>query len=139
MAQDSAPLHLTKVAFGVTSVDQLAARWEARGRSGQCFLSTRFLPKRHEEVAGQGSLYWIVKHQLVARSPIIRFGEAEGGRCAIHLDPEVIRIHARPKRAHQGWRYLEHVDAPADLAGDDTGVAMLPPVLVGRLSALALL
>ena len=47
--------------------------------SGQCFLTTRFLPKRHVEVTGQGSLYWIVKHQLVARSPILRFGEAEGG------------------------------------------------------------
>jgi hypothetical protein len=90
-------------------------------------------------VTGTGSLYWIVKHQLVARSAILRFGEAEGGRVAIHLDPEVILIHARPKRAHQGWRYLEHTDAPADLAGDETGIAMLPPALVGKLSGLALL
>lgn len=132
-------LHLTKVAFGISSVDQLAARWEARARSGDCFLSTRYLPKRHEEVAGQGSLFWIVKHQLVARSPILRFGEADGGRCAIHLDPAVILVHARPKRAHQGWRYLEHADAPMDLTGDDTGVATLPPVLMGRLTELALL
>lgn len=138
------PLHLTKVAFGVTSVDQLAARWEARGRTGEAFLTTRFLPKRHQEVAGpqadgEGSLFWIVKHQLVARSPIIRFGEAEGGRVAIHLDPVVVLVRARPKRAHQGWRYLEHPDAPADLAGDDTGVATLPPILAGRLAELALL
>ena len=133
------PLHLTKVAFGVTTVDQLAARWEARGLSGQCHLTTRYLPKRHEEVIGTGSLYWIVKHQLVARSAILRFGEAEGGRVAIHLDPQVILIHARPKRAHQGWRYLEHADAPIDLAGDETGVAALPPALVGKLSGLALL
>ncbi|HEX8383516.1 MAG TPA: DUF1489 domain-containing protein [Sphingomonas sp.] len=133
------PLHLTKVAFGVTSVDQLAARWQARAQSGEAYLTTRYLPKRHEEVTGTGSLYWIVKHQLVARSAILRFGEAEGGRVAIHLDPEVILIHARPKRAHQGWRYLEHTDAPADLAGDETGIAMLPPALVGKLSGLALL
>lgn len=133
------PLHLTKVAFSVTSVDQLAARWEARARQGEAFLTTRFLPKRHDEVAGEGSLYWIVKHRLVARSAILRFGEAEGGRVAIHLDPEIVLIHARPKRAHQGWRYLEHADAPADLTGDDTGVAMLPPMLVGKLAELALL
>jgi hypothetical protein len=133
------PLHLTKVAFGVSSVEQLAKRWADRAAIGQAFLTTRYLPKRHEEVAGQGSLYWIVKHQLVARSPIARFGEADGGRCAIHLEPQVVLIHARPKRAHQGWRYLEHADAPIDLAGDDTGVAMLPPVLVGRLAELALL
>lgn len=133
------PLHLTKVAFGVTSVDQLARRWEARAASGEAFLTTRFLPKRHEEVAGAGSLYWIVKHQLVARSPILRFGEADGDRVAIHLDPRVILIQARPKRAHQGWRYLEHADAPADLAGDDTGLALMPSKLVGRLAELALL
>ena len=133
------PLHLTKVAFGITTVDQLAARWKARGLTGECFLSTRYLPKRHEEVAGQGSLFWIVKHQLVARSPILRFGDAEGGRCAIHLDSAVILVHARPKRAHQGWRYLEHADAPVDLTGDDTGVATLPPALMGRLTELALL
>ena len=133
------PLHLTKVAFGVTSVDQLAARWQARAAAGENFLTTRYLPKRHEEVVGAGSLYWIVKHQLVARSAILRFGEAEGGRTAIHLDPEVVLIHARPKRAHQGWRYLEHADAPVDLSGDETGIAMLPPVLVGKLSGLALL
>ena len=136
-------LHLTKVAFGITTVDQLAARWEARGRSGQCFLSTRFLPKRHEEVADPkgegGSLYWIVKHQLVARSPILRFGEAENGRCAIHLDPRIVLVQARPKRAHQGWRYLEHADVPIDLLDDDTGVATLPPTLAGRLADLALL
>ena len=137
------PLHLTKVAFGVTTVDQLAARWRARAEAGEAFLSTRFLPKRHEEVAGPvgqgGSLYWIVKHRLVARSPILRFGEAEGGRVAIHLDPAVILVHARPKRAHQGWRYLEHHDAPADLADDDTGLAAMPPALMGKLAELALL
>ena len=74
------PLHLTKVAFGAASVDLLAERLRARAAAGPVFLTTRYLPKRHEEVAGQGSLYWIIKHQLVARSPILRFGEAEGGR-----------------------------------------------------------
>ncbi len=123
----------------MTSVDQLAARWQARAAAGEGFLTTRYLPKRHEEVTGTGSLYWIVKHQLVARSAILHFGEAEEGRIAIHLHPEVVLIHARPKRAHQGWRYLEHADAPVDLADDETGVAALPPLLVGKLSGLALL
>ncbi|AXJ95285.1 MULTISPECIES: DUF1489 family protein [unclassified Sphingomonas] len=132
-------LHLTKVAFGATSVDQLADRLTARAADGPVFLTTRYLPKRHEEVAGQGSLFWIVKHQLVARSPILHFGEAEGGRVAIHIDPALILVQARPKRAHQGWRYLEPGDAPADLGGDATGLAALPPALVGRLAELALI
>ena len=133
-------LHLTKVAFGVTSVDQLAERLRARAEAGPVLLTTRYLPKRHEEVAGRGSLFWIVKHMLVARSPIHGFGEAEGGRVAIHLDAELRIVEARPKRAHQGWRYLEAPEAPADLgAGMTDGLAALPPALVGRLAELALI
>ncbi len=132
-------LHLTKVAFGAASVDDLADRLRARGADGPVFLTTRYLPKRHEEVAGLGSLYWILKHQLIARSPVLHFGDAEGGRVAIHIDPALVLVQARPKRAHQGWRYLEHADAPVDLGGDATGVAEMPPALVGRLAELALI
>jgi hypothetical protein len=133
------PLHLTKVAFGAASVDHLAERLRERAEAGPVIVTTRFLPKRHEEVAGRGSLFWIIKHHLVARSAILRFGEAEGGRVSIHLDPELVLVEARPRRAHQGWRYLEAVDCPADLAGDRTGVAAMPAALMDRLSALALI
>ena len=138
------PLHLTKVAFGAGSLEHLAQRLRERGEAGPVFLTTRYLPKRHEEVAGPkaeegGSLYWIIKHQLVARSAILHFGEADGGRVAIHLDPVLVTVEARPKRAHQGWRYLEGPDAPADLGGDGTGLAALPSGLMGRLAELALI
>jgi hypothetical protein len=103
--------------LAATASNILRAR-EARAGLGPFDLTTRYLPKRHEEIAG-GSLYWIVKHQLIARSPILGFGEAENGRVAIRLDPRLILVQARPKRAHQGWRYLEDVDAPVDL--DDAG------------------
>ncbi|MEH3046075.1 DUF1489 domain-containing protein [Sphingomonas adhaesiva] len=134
------PLHLTKVAFGAASVDLLAERLAARAEAGPVFLTTRYLPKRHEEIAGAGSLFWIIKHQLVARSPILSFGDAEGGRIAIHIDPALRLVQARPKRAHQGWRYLEGVEAPVDLGGEAAdGLAAMPPALVGRLSELALI
>ncbi|ONF95254.1 DUF1489 family protein [Sphingomonas jeddahensis] len=132
------PLHITKVAFGHTHVENLAERLKLRGEEGPLFLTTRYLPKRHEEIAGQGSLFWIIKHQLVARSPILSFGDAEGGRVAIHIDPVLRLVAARPKRAHQGWRYLEHDDAPADLGGDGTDMAELPPGLLGKLAELGL-
>ncbi|WP_375398368.1 DUF1489 family protein [uncultured Sphingomonas sp.] len=132
-------LHLTKVAFGAASVDHLAERLTARAADGPVFLTTRYLPKRHAEVAGRGSLFWILKHQLVARSPILGFGEAEGGRVAIRIDPALILVRARPKRAHQGWRYLEEADAPDDLGDGGDGVGALPPALVSRLAELALL
>lgn len=132
------PLHLTKVAFGAASVDLLGQRLAARAADGPVFLTTRYLPKRHAEIAG-GSLFWILKHQLVGRSPILGFGEAEGGRTAILLAPELILVQARPKRAHQGWRYLEAADAPPDLGEAAGGVDELPPSLMGELAGLGLL
>ena len=132
------PLHLTKVAFGATSLDHLNERLAARALAGPVFLTTRYLPKRHEEIAGQGSLFWIIKHLLVARSPITGFGEAEGGKVAILIEPRAIRVEARPRRAHQGWRYLEDADAPRDL-GEGGDIAELPTALANELAALSLI
>jgi hypothetical protein len=132
------PLHLTKVAFGCDSIEFLQERLAMRAAHGPSYLSTRYLPKRHEEIVG-GSLFWIIKHQLIGRSPILGFGEAEGGRVAIHLEPRLVLVHARPKRAHQGWRYLEGADAPVDLGEAGGGMDELPPHLVGELAGLGLL
>ena len=110
-----------------------------RVEEGSCFLTTRYLPKRHEEIVERGSLYWILKHQIIARSPILRFGDAEGGRVAIHIDPGLILVQVRPKRAHQGWRYLEGADAPADLDGDSLDISRMPQALIGKLANLALI
>ncbi|MBQ1497822.1 MAG: DUF1489 domain-containing protein [Sphingomonas sp.] len=131
------PLHLTKVAFGCDSVDYLAQRLAARG--GTWGLTTRYLPKRHEEIGGEGSLFWILKHQLVGRTPILGFGEAEDGRTAILMEPRLILVAARPKRAHQGWRYLEAKDAPPDLGEAGAGIDALPAALMGELSGLGLI
>ena len=130
------PLHLTKVAFGCETLNVLSDRVAMRVSEGRMTLTTRYLPKRHAEIAG-GSLFWIIKHKLVARSPILRFGEADAGRVAIELEPRLIVVSARPKRAHQGWRYLEGADAPADL--DEAAEGALPPRLLGELAALGLL
>jgi hypothetical protein len=132
-------LHLTKVAFGAPSLDRLAERLAERAAAGPLVATTRFLPKRHAEIAGLGSLFWIVRHQLVARSAVTGFGEAEGGRVSIELSPELVLVAARPRRAHQGWRYLEAADAPTDLGGAAEGIAAMPPALVGKLTELALL
>lgn len=131
------PLHLTKVAYGHDSLEHLRDRIALRESEGGLVLTTRYLPKRVAEIDG-GSLYWIIKHQLVARSPILRFGEAEGGRVAIHLEPRLILVNPRPKRAHQGWRYLAEQDAPADLGGDGQGDT-LPGAMASELGKLGLL
>lgn len=133
-------LHLTKVAFGLTSIDGLIDRWAARRDDPPYELGTRYLPKRWEEIAGRGSMFWILKHQIVARSAIVGFGELPGGRVAIRLDPQLVMVRAQPKRAHQGWRYLEDQDAPADLGGGagGEGLGAMPAELVGRLAELGL-
>lgn len=129
------PLHLTKVAYGATSLEDLMGWFATRGE--EAFLTTRYLPKRHAEIAGAGSLFWILKHQLVARSPILRFAEAEAGKTHIVIHTGLIQVHPRPRRAHQGWRYLDEQDAPADLA-DGAGGDMLPANLAGELARLGL-
>ncbi len=130
------PLHLTKVAFGCDSTEYLVQR--LAGRGGPWALTTRYLPKRHAEIVGGGSLFWILKHQLIGRTPIIGFGEAEGGRVAIQMEPRLILVHPFPKRAHQGWRYLEGENAPRDLGEGGDGADDLPPALLGELTAMGL-
>ena len=49
----------------------------------------------------------------------------------------LVTVPPKPKRAHQGWRYLEDQDAPSVDDGG-TGLASLPPKLYGRLAELAL-
>lgn len=133
------PLHLTKVAFGHDNLPSLQERARERADEGRgLIVTTRYMPKRAAEIVG-GSLFWIVKHQLVARSPIVGFGEAEGGRVAIELKPGLILVEPRRKRAHQGWRYLEGADAPSDLGGGAEGVGEMPAELIGRLAALDLI
>lgn len=129
-------LHLTKVAYGATSLEDMRSWFANRGEEAR--LTTRYLPKRHEEILAGGSLFWIYKHQLVMRSPILGFAEAEGGKTHIVISTALIPVHPRPKRAHQGWRYLEDKDAPIDLAeGEEAGEAM-PGGLASELARLGL-
>lgn len=130
------PLNLTKVAYGATSLEDMRV-WFA-GRGTEAFLTTRYLPKRHAEIVPGGSLFWIFKHQLVLRSEILRFEEAEGGKTSIVISTELIPVHPRPKRAHQGWRYLDEADAPIDLGdGEEPGETM-PGNLASELARLGL-
>lgn len=128
-------LHMSKVAVGCATADALAARIAGRAEGGVVRVTTRYRPTRHAELIG-GSLYWIVKHRLVGRQEILGFAESEDRRCLIELDARLIPVLAQPRRAHQGWRYLDAKDAPADLGGGDVGA--LPRHLLEELSVLAL-
>lgn len=128
------PLHLTKIAFGAKSYADIEKWFENRPRLA---VNTRYCPKRVDELEG-GSLFWIHEHAIVARSPIMGFEQQDNGRWFINLEPRLIRVQSRPKRAHQGWRYLKDADAPPDLPeGEDSG-DVLPGRLLGKLSKLGL-
>ncbi|WP_126171930.1 DUF1489 family protein [Altericroceibacterium xinjiangense] len=128
------PLHMTKIAFRASSVAALRQRIEGQEEAS---TSTRYLPKRHEEMAG-GSLYWIVSHALVARTPILGFDQRDDGRWTIRLAPRLVLVESRPKRAHQGWRYLEDHDAPRDLTAEEMADEPLPGLLLAKLHRLGL-
>jgi hypothetical protein len=133
------PRNLSKVAVGCASLDALRARQAQRLADGVVPVVTRFRPKRADELVG-GSIFWIVKHRIAVRQTIIGFAEREQDRrTIIRLDPELVPVRALARRAHQGWRYLPAEEAPLDLAGDESGLAELPPALAAKLSALLLI
>ena len=128
------PLNLTKIAFGAKSFADLEEWHRNRPRID---VNTRYRPTRWEECIG-GSLFWIHEHNLVARSPITGFVQQDNGRWFIQLEPRLIPVLPRPKRAHQGWRYLKG-EPPRDLAeGEEIG-DVIPGKLAGRLQRLGLI
>jgi hypothetical protein len=129
-------LHLTKVAFGCRTVDSLQKRVAARTHDGEMRVPTRMRPKRADELVG-GSIHWIVKHRLIGRQQILRFEDRKDGRIDIVLSGELELIPPSPKRAHQGWRYLEAANVSEE-DSEATGLAELPPLLYSRLAQLAL-
>ena len=128
------PLNMTKVAYGAQSLEEVHG-WFAT-RESPAKLTTRNQPRRHAEMIG-GSVYWILKHQLVARSEILAFAAAPDGRTDIVISTRLIDVHPRPRRAHQGWRYLEPADAPPDLASGESA-DLLPPQIASELARLGL-
>ncbi len=129
------PLHMTKIAYGAQSREEVRS-WFETGPA-EMRLTTRYLPKQHEEMAG-GSLYWIHEHTIIGRSPIIGFEQKDDGRWWIKLERRLIPVEPRPKRAHQGWRYLKDEDIPRDLDPGEDPDALMPPNMVKDLARLGL-
>lgn len=138
--------HLLKLSAGTESVDSLID-WQgsrhANGPDGLPRHVTRMWPRREDEVLNGGSIYWVIKGLIQCRQRILRFDPVTGqdgiNRCALVLDPELIRTAAAPKRAFQGWRYLAPADAPPDLPRSRADEEPLPPELAGALAQIGVL
>ncbi|MEP3226637.1 MAG: DUF1489 domain-containing protein [Parasphingorhabdus sp.] len=131
------PLNMTKIAYRSESPASLRAWLESHKDQGEARLTTRYLPKRHKEMEG-GSLFWIHQKKIVGRSPLLGFMENGEGRQWIRLAPKLIAVQTVPRRAHQGWRYLEEKDAPVDLGDGAEGADEMPAEMLGELSKLGL-
>lgn len=111
------PLHMIKLVVGLDTVEDLLAWHE--NRQGPWILQTRQTPKRAAELIDGGSIYRVFKGVILCRQPILAVdtvGEGVAARCQITLDPQIVRVAPTPRRAFQGWRYLDVKDAPPDLA-----------------------
>jgi len=142
------PLHLIKLCVGCDSVKQLEdwikARMKARKTHKREHIhTTRMVPKRSDELLDGGSLYWVIRGQLMCRQKLIDvrpFVDKDGiGRCRLVLQPKLVLVAPRPCRAFQGWRYLEAKDAPRDLARAAPGAAAMPEQMRRELRELGLL
>lgn len=127
------PLHLTKIAFGATDYADIEAWYAARTHFS---VHTRYRPTRWEQTIG-GSLYWIFEHALVGRSMILGYTQQPDGKWGIEIEPRLIRVVPRARRAHQGWRYLKG-QPPRDLAEGEWAGDALPGRMARDLTRLGL-
>src|SRR5215475_2104745 len=141
-------LNLIKLCVGVDSLQELAD-WQAKrlkdkrakGQKPELVHVTRQTPKRAAEVLDGGSLYWVIKGQVAARQKLLAFREMKKDgvpHCGLVYDKELVPVSPRPRRAFQGWRYLDAKDAPPDLARTK-GAKGLPEALQRELASLGLL
>lgn len=126
-------IHLIKLSVGSESVESLIA-WQKTGKShgpdGLPRHVTRMWPRREDELLQGGSIFWVIQGLVQCRQRILRLDEVTGQdgirRCAIVMDPEIIRTSTAPKRPFQGWRYLNPSDAPVDLPATRQAEDALP-------------
>jgi hypothetical protein len=143
-------LHLIKLCVGCDSVRELED-WikqklkdkRKRGEKPEHIHRTRMVPKRAAELTAGGSLFWVIRGEVMCRQFIraVRpFRDKDGvGRCGLVLDAKVVLVAPRPYRAFQGWRYLAAKDAPRDLDKAAPGAAAMPEKMRRELRELGLM
>ncbi|HEX9790108.1 MAG TPA: DUF1489 domain-containing protein [Kiloniellales bacterium] len=137
-------LHLIKLSVGTDDMEDLC-RWqeERLRKTGRVFHRTRMKPRRRDELLAGGSIYWVIRGQVLCRQPLIGIEPVvdADGRPDTHLllALPLIPTLPRPHRPFQGWRYLPADSAPQDLADLPKGARDMPPAMAAELRALGLL
>ena len=143
-------LNLIKLCVGCDSIKDLDS-WikqrirekKKRGQKPEHIHTTRMMPKRSDELLQGGSLYWVIRGEILCRERLVDirpFVDSDGvGRCRLVLAPKLILVEPRPFRAFQGWRYLDGKDTPRDLDRAAPGAMAMPEQMRRELRELGLL
>ena len=112
--------HLKKIAVGIETIERLRIRQEMLFSAyGKIIHTTRNMPKQKEQLIKTGSIFWIIKRNVLVRQKIldiisvIRDDGSKG--CEIELDKDLVRVIPTPMKPFQGWRYYMVDDTPPDL------------------------
>ena len=143
-------VHLIKLCVGVESPEHLErvqsgriAEMAARTGRRVGWHVTRRTPKRADELRDGGSLYWVMRGHIRARQAIVDLrtvtDDSNRPACVIELDPIIVPVVARPRKAFQGWRYLEPDNAAPDQAERSDDTPDMPDWMIAELSELGLL
>jgi len=137
-------LNLVKLCVGVSELSQME-QWLEDVKHGRETLDhvTRMFPRRKDEILPGGSLYWVIRGMILCRQPIADLESVTGAdgieRCRIVFKPKIIPVRPVPRRAFQGWRYLDAADAPSDLRGFEDAADDMPRAMREDLRELRLI
>ena len=138
----SGTLNLMKLCVGCDDPAELEAWQLQRYQGGPARHVTRMWPKREAELLDGGSIYWVFKGVMQARQRVLDLEEVLGEdgirRCALILEPGLVRVAAVPRRPFQGWRYLAPEDSPRDLPKGRAADDALPEELARALAEIGL-
>ncbi|MEX1061003.1 MAG: DUF1489 domain-containing protein [Methyloceanibacter sp.] len=143
-------VHLIKLCVGVETAKELADWQDERlkhlkraGKTPELCHRTLQTPRRRDEVLDGGSLYWVIKGFVLVRQRVLdlKADVKDDGTacCGIVLDPELVFTRPHPRRAFQGWRYLDPADVPPDVQGFADGADEMPRAMREELRELRLI
>ena len=135
--------HLKKIAVGIETVERLSIRQGMiKETYGTILHTTRNMPKKREDLIKSGSIFWIIKRNVLVRQKIIDIVSAirsDGSKgCEIELDKKLIKVIPTPMKPFQGWRYYLEEDIPRDLNLDEEAGEDLPDSINSELIKLGL-
>lgn len=112
--------HLKKIAVGIETIERLRIRQEMVFKDyGKIIHTTRNMPKQKDQLIKTGSIFWIIKRNVLVRQKIldiISVIRSDGSKgCEIELDKDLVRVIPTPMKPFQGWRYYMVDDTPPDL------------------------